>query len=173
MAPVKKILPPGNTTRPPPFATQASTAFCTAAVSSLVPSPRAPKSRTLNTPALLSAASREAAPNSNKARIRINRVSFILCWRCSFLRIAIQGRAVERDHDDFAAVRFIPMIVLFWNVDDRQGDRRDVTIFEIDTGAFHLVPVIHGAVRKTHKIRRRVVCEAPQFPIVNTIHRSQ
>jgi hypothetical protein len=85
------------------------------------------------------------------------------------LEVFIQGCAVEGDDDDFAAVAVVAVFVVFGDVDDGEGDGDDVSFFEQDAGALHLVPVVDGAVGVADEVFGGVVGEAAEGPVVDAV----
>ena len=82
------------------------------------------------------------------------------------MQIAIEGCAVERNHDDFAAVGVVAFFIGFGDVDGGEGEGFDVAVFDVDAGAFKEGPVVDGAVGVVDEVGGGVVGEAAVGPVV-------
>ena len=89
------------------------------------------------------------------------------------LQIAIQSCPVEGDDDDLAAVAVVALLLVFGNVDDGECDCDDMSFLQQDTGTFHLVPVIDGAVAIADEVPGWVVGETTEYPMVDAVHRGE
>jgi hypothetical protein len=85
------------------------------------------------------------------------------------LQIAIERRTVERNNDDFAAVRIVPPFLVFGNIKNREGKASDMAIFNDDGGTFDFIPVVHGPVSVPHEVRGWIVSQSPELPVRDAI----
>ena len=73
------------------------------------------------------------------------------CVRCR-LQVAIKGRAVEGDYDDFAPVTVVAVLLFLFDVNHSQGQRGDMAVFDVDARTLQFAPAVDGAVGVTDKI---------------------
>lgn len=82
-----------------------------------------------------------------------------------FCHVAIKRLAVERNHDHLAAVVVVSPVLILFDIYGRQGEVLDMAVFQQHSGAFHLIPMIDGAVGIADKVFSWVVGHPAVDPV--------